>query len=66
MRPGTAVEFGDKLTAGGEHDRVEPRRTIRNPSVERLLGGGGNVADVDAIVVKVEVECLRFAFAEDE
>jgi hypothetical protein len=27
---------------------------------------GGDVADVNAAVIKVEVECLWFAFAEGE
>jgi hypothetical protein len=40
MRPGTAVEFGDQVPGGGEHDRVEPSRSIENPSVERILSGG--------------------------
>jgi hypothetical protein len=66
MCPGTAVEFGDKLAAGGEHDRVEPGRPIGNPSGESILARGGNVADVDAIVIKVEVECFWFALAECE
>ena len=39
MRPGTAVEFGDQLPGGGDHDRVKPRRAIGNPSAERILGG---------------------------
>jgi hypothetical protein len=34
--------------------------------VKGILGGFGNVADVDAIVIEIEVECLRFAFAEAE
>ena len=28
MGVGTAVEFGDKLAGGGEHDRIEPRRSV--------------------------------------
>ena len=66
MLPGAAVELGDQLPGGGDHDRVEARRAIRNPSVERLLGRGGYIADMDTAVIKVEVECLRFAFAEAE
>ena len=66
MRAGTAVEFGDQVPGGGDHDRVEPSRSVGNPSVERILGRGGEVADMDAAVIKVEVECLRFAFAEGE
>ena len=63
MRPGTAVEFGDKLAGGGEHDRVESGRSVGDPSGEGILGGGGNVADMNTAVIKVEVErrlvCLR-------
>ena len=66
MRPGTAVEFGDQVPGGGEHDRVEPSRSVGDPSVERILGGGGWVADMDPAVIKVEVERLRFAFSEGE
>ena len=57
MRPGTAVEFGDQVPGGGDHDRVEPGRSVGNPSVERILGGGGDVADMNTAVIKVEVEC---------
>ena len=66
MRAGTAVEFGDQVPGGGEHDRVEPSRSVGNPSAERILGGGGDVADMNTAVIKVEVECLGFAFAEGE
>ncbi len=66
MRPGTAVELGDQVPGGGEHDCVEPGRPVGNPSVERILGGGGYVADMNTAVIKVEVECLWVAFAEGE
>ena len=66
MRAGTAVQFGDEVPGGGDHDRVEPSRSVGNPSVERILGGGGQVADMDAAVIKVEVEPRRVAFAEGE
>ena len=66
MLPGAAVELRDQLTGGGDHDRVEARRAIRNPSVERILGRGRYVADVKTGVIKVEVECLRFTLAEGE
>src|SRR3954447_19717369 len=66
MLPGTAVEFGDKLAAGGDHDRVEPRRPIENPSAEPLLDRGCHVANMNTAVIKVEVECLRSAFAEGQ
>ena len=66
MITGAAVEFGDKLAGGGEHDRVKSGRSVRNPSGERILGGGGDVADMNTTVIKVEVERRRFAFAEGE
>ena len=60
---GAAVEFGDKLAGGGEHDRVKSGCSVGDPSGEGILGGGGHVADMDAAVIKVEVErclvCLR-------
>src|SRR5215217_6613758 len=64
MRAGTGVEFGDEVPGGGDHDRIEPGRSIGNPRVERILCRGGEVAHVNAAVIKVEVECLWFAFAE--
>ena len=59
MLSGTAVEFGDELAGGGEHDRVEPSRSVGNPSGERILGGFGEVADMHAAVIEVEVERAR-------
>ena len=66
MRAGTSVQFGDQVPGGGDHDRVEPSRSVGNPSVERILGRGGHVADMNAAVIKVEVERLGVAFAEGE
>ena len=66
MFPGPAVELGDQLPGGGDHDRVEAGRPIGNPSAERILGRGRDVADMDTAVIKVEVECLRVAFSEGE
>ena len=57
MRSGTAVEFGDEVAGGGEHDRVESGRSVEDPSGERILSGGGNVADMNTAVIKIEVEC---------
>ena len=34
MRAGTAVEFGDEVPGGGDHDRVEPSRSVGNPSAK--------------------------------
>ena len=62
---GAAVEFGDQLAGGGEHDRVKSGSLVE-PSSEGILGGLGKVADVDAIVIEVEVERCRFAVAEGE
>jgi hypothetical protein len=59
-----AAELGDDQLAGeGEHDRVVPSRSVRNPSVERIFSCGGKVADMNTAVIKVEVECLTFTFA---
>ena len=66
MIPGATVEFGDELAGGGEHDRVESGRSVGNPSGEGILGGFGDVADMDATVIEVEVERRRVAFAEGE
>ena len=64
MITGAAVEFGDKLAGGGEHDGVEPGCSVGNPSREGSLRGGGEVADMNAAVIKVEVERPRLAVAE--
>ena len=64
--PGAAVELEDELAGGGDHDRVEPGRSVGYPSSEGILRGGGEVADMNTAVVKVEVERCRFAFAEGE
>jgi hypothetical protein len=39
---------------------------VGNPSTERILRGGSHITDMDAAVIKVEVECLSFAFSEGE
>ena len=66
MRAGTAVQFGDEVPGGGDHDRVEPSRSIGNPSVERILSRGGHIADMDPAVIKVELEPRRVALADGE
>jgi len=66
MITGLSVEFVDELSGGGEHDRVEYGGSVGHPRGEGIVGGGGYVADMDAAVIKVEVECLWFAFAEGE
>ena len=64
MRPGAAVQVGDEVPGGGEHDRVEPGRSVGNPSGEGILGGLGEVADMDPAAIEVEVEARRVAVAE--
>ncbi len=66
MRPGAAVEFGDQLAGGGEHDRIKAGGPIRNPSAQRILGRGGYVADMNTALIKVELQPRRVAFAECE
>jgi hypothetical protein len=66
MITGLSVEFGDELAGGGDHDRVESFRPVGNPGREGILGGGGEVANMSAPMIKVEAECLWFAFAEGE
>jgi hypothetical protein len=63
---GATVEFGDKLPGGGEHDGVKSGRSVEDPRGEGILSGLGNVTDVDAIVIEIEVEPRRLAFAECE
>jgi hypothetical protein len=66
MIAGLSVEFGDKLAGGGEHDRVESCGPVGHPGREGIVGSGGDVTDVNAAAMKVEVQCLWFAFSEGE
>jgi hypothetical protein len=66
MITGLPVEFGHKLSGGGEHDRIESGGPVGDPGREGIVGGGGDVADVNPAVIKVEVECLWFAAADGE
>jgi hypothetical protein len=66
MITGLSVEFGDNLSGGGEHDRVESCCSVGSPSCEGILRGGGEVADMNPPVVEIEVECLWVAVAEGE
>jgi len=54
------------LPSGGDHDRIEPCHSVGNPSVECIFSGGGQVADMNTAVIKVEVERLWLAIAEGE
>ena len=64
MRPGTRVQLGHEVPGGGDHDRVEPSRSIGNPRAERIFSRGGHVADMDPAVIKVELEPRRVAVAD--
>ena len=63
---GAVVEFGDQLAGGGEHDRVHPGGPVAGPGSEGVLGGGGQVADMNPTLVEVEVQRGRVAVAESE
>src|SRR5215212_2925909 len=56
MLPGAAVEFGDQVPGGGDHDRVKPSGSVGSPSAERIFGGGGDVPDMNPAVINIEVE----------
>jgi hypothetical protein len=66
MRAGTSVQFGDQVPGWGDHDCIEPSRSVGRPSREGILRGGGPITYMNTAVVEVEVECLGFAFAEGE
>jgi hypothetical protein len=53
---GTAVEFSNEVPGGGDHDRVEPSRSVGKPSVECIFGGLSEVADLNPAVINVEPE----------
>jgi hypothetical protein len=60
------VEVGDEVSGGGDHDRVQPSGPVENPCVKGILDGFGQVADVDASVIKVEIDRHGPTFAEGE
>ena len=66
MIAGAAVELGDELAGRGEHDRVESGRSIGNPSGERILGGLGEITDMNTAMIEIEAECAGIAFAQGE
>ena len=66
MRPGTAVEFGDQVPGGGEHDRVEPSRSIGNPSAERILSRDCPITDMNTAMIKIELKPRRVALTDGE
>ena len=63
---GPAVEVGNQLAGGGEHDGVESGRPVGRPGGEGIVGGFGKVADVNTAVIKVEGERCQLAVTEGE
>ena len=55
-----------QFAGGGEHDRVQAAVAVGAPGVEQVVGHGGFVADVDAVLVEVEPERLGVAVAQGE
>ena len=66
MITGSAVELGDELAGRSEHDRVESGRSILNPSGEGIFGDLGEITDMNAAVIEIEVECAGIAFPQGE
>ena len=66
MIAGAAVEFGDELAGGGEHDRVESGGSVGNPSGEGILGDLGEITDMNTAMIEIEAECAGIAFPEGE
>ncbi len=66
MITGSAVEVGDQLAGGGEHDRVESGRSILNPSGEGIFGDLGEITDMNPAVIEIELECAGIAFPQGE
>ena len=58
--------MSDEVPGGGEHDRVESGGSVGHPSREGILRSSGEVADMNTAVIKVEGECLWFAFSKGE
>src|SRR5215218_3614699 len=56
MITGSAVELSDELAGGGEHDRVESDGSVGNPGSERIFGGLGEITDMNAAMIEIEVE----------
>ena len=55
MCAGASVEVGDEVPGWGEHDCIEPSGPVGSPGAERVFGGGGEVADMHATVIQVEL-----------
>ena len=61
-----SVEFSDQRASRSEHDRIEAGGPVGHPSREGIVGGGGEVADMNPAVIKVEPESLWLAVSEGE
>ena len=58
MGAGASVEVGRWAPGWGEHDRVESSRPVGSPGAERVFGGRGEVADMHATMLEVELQRL--------
>jgi hypothetical protein len=63
---GALVELADQFPGGGEHARIQAAAPVGLPCREDVLGQGGEVADMDALLVEVEAERFGPAVAEGE
>jgi hypothetical protein len=63
---GTPVQLGDEVAGRGDHEAVEAAVTVGLPRAEQLLGRGGGVADVDALLIEIEAERFRSAVTKGE
>ena len=63
---GADVQLGGQLAGGGEHDRVQAGGPVGGPGGVGLVGDGGQVADVDPVVVDVEPEAGGVAGADGQ
>jgi hypothetical protein len=50
---GSPVQIRDQVAGWGEHDRVQSFVVVGPPRLEQVLGECGQVADVDALAVRV-------------
>ena len=60
------VQLGDEVAGGGQHDRVAAGGAVVAPGVVGVIGAGGEVADVDALLVEVVAQRGGVAVAQRE
>jgi hypothetical protein len=63
---GAAVQVGDQLAGGGEHDRVQSDGSVGNPGGEGILGDLGEITDMNPAVIEIEAECTGIFFPQGE